>query len=110
MLPRPFSCPFSLSDELPCGARARNPHPPLPRFSPWLRDRPEHKAAGWKTPIWDSYKSIIVSANGATQFEEVERFAFYERSKKAFAIVATGETALYGNLILKKGIIGSDGK
>jgi len=51
-----------------------------------------------------------VSANGATQFEEVERFAFYERSKKAFAIVATGETALYGNLILKKGIIGSDGK
>ena len=33
--------------------------------------------------------------------------AFYERSKKAFAIVATGETALYGNLILKKGVIGT---
>jgi L-fucose mutarotase len=51
-----------------------------------------------------------VAANGDTQFEEVERFAFYERSKKAFCVVATGETALYGNLILKKGIIGSDGK
>ena len=64
---------------------------------------PEHKAAGWKTPIWDTYKSIIVAANGETQFEEVERFAFYERSKRAFCVVATGETALYGNLILKKG-------
>ena len=60
--------------------------------------------------IWDTYKGIIVAANGDTQFEEVERFAFYERSKKAFCVVATGETALYGNLILKKGIIGSDGK
>ena len=63
---------------------------------------PEHKAAGWKTPIWDTYKGIIVAANGATEFEEVERFAFYERSKKAYCVVATGETALYGNLIIKK--------
>ncbi|XP_075697941.1 fucose mutarotase isoform X4 [Rhinoderma darwinii] len=37
--------------------------------------------------------------------EQVERFAFYERAKNAFAVVATGETALYGNLILKKGVI-----
>jgi L-fucose mutarotase len=68
---------------------------------------PEHVAAGWKTPIWDEYKTIIIAANGATEFEEVERFAFYERSKKAFAIISTGETALYGNLIIKKGIIGT---
>jgi L-fucose mutarotase len=34
----------------------------------------------------------------------VERFAFYERAKKAFAIVMTGETAKYGNVILKKGV------
>ncbi len=34
----------------------------------------------------------------------VERFAFYERSKKAFAIVMTGETAKYGNIILTKGV------
>ncbi|XP_075466402.1 fucose mutarotase isoform X3 [Ascaphus truei] len=40
--------------------------------------------------------------------ERVERFAFYERAKKSFAVVATGETALYGNLILKKGVIGPD--
>jgi L-fucose mutarotase len=36
--------------------------------------------------------------------ERVERFAFYERAKKAFAVVMTGETAKYGNLILKKGV------
>jgi L-fucose mutarotase len=35
----------------------------------------------------------------------VERFAFYERTKKAFAVVMTGETATYGNIILKKGVI-----
>lgn len=36
--------------------------------------------------------------------ERVERFAFYERTKNAFAVVMTGETAKYGNIILKKGV------
>lgn len=36
---------------------------------------------------------------------EVERFEFYERAKKAFAVVATSETAIYANVILKKGVI-----
>lgn len=36
--------------------------------------------------------------------ERMERFAFYERAKKAYAIVITGETAIYGNIILKKGV------
>jgi L-fucose mutarotase len=39
------------------------------------------------------------------QIEEVERFDFYERAKKAFAVIASGETALYGNIILKKGVL-----
>ena len=82
----------------------RHPRPFCARARPTV---PEHKAAGWKTPIWDVYKSIVVAEEPAAQFEEVERFAFYERSKRAFAVVATGETALYGNLILKKGVIGS---
>ena len=34
----------------------------------------------------------------------LERFAFYERSRDAFAIVMTGETRKYGNIILKKGV------
>lgn len=36
--------------------------------------------------------------------ERVERFAFYERARNAFAVVMTGETAKYGNIILKKGV------
>jgi L-fucose mutarotase len=34
----------------------------------------------------------------------LERFAFYDRAKQAFAVVMTGETAKYGNIILKKGV------
>jgi L-fucose mutarotase len=41
---------------------------------------------------------------GKVAIERVERFAFYERAKNAFAIVMTGETAKYGNIILKKGV------
>lgn len=41
---------------------------------------------------------------GAKAPERVERFAFYERAQKAFAVVMTGETAKYGNIILKKGV------
>ncbi len=37
--------------------------------------------------------------------EHIERFDFYERAKFAFAVVMTGETAKYGNIILKKGVI-----
>jgi L-fucose mutarotase len=36
--------------------------------------------------------------------QRMERFAFYERAKQAFAILMTGETAKYGNIILKKGV------
>jgi len=45
----------------------------------------------------------------AVTFEEVERFAFYEQAKKAYAVVSTGETAFYANIILRKGIIGDTG-
>lgn len=55
--------------------------------------------------IWDEYRRIAKEREGDVKFEEVERFAFYERAKKAYAIVATGESALYANLILKKGVV-----
>lgn len=59
-----------------------------------------------QTPIWDNYRAIIEERTGlAEPFEQVERFAFYERAKKAYAIIATSESALYANLILKKGVI-----
>ncbi|MDK2799071.1 MAG: L-fucose mutarotase [Clostridiales bacterium] len=59
-----------------------------------------------KPAIWDEYQSIIKNNSLRTpNFEFIERFAFYERAKKAYAIVATGEKALYANIILKKGVV-----
>jgi len=55
--------------------------------------------------IWDTYKHIVAERANGEAFEEVERFAFYERAKTAYAVIATGETALYANLILKKGVV-----
>lgn len=58
------------------------------------------------TPIWEQYRTIIRSRTGLEEpFEEVERFAFYERARRAYAVIATGESALYANLILKKGVV-----
>ena len=58
-----------------------------------------------ETPIWDEYKNIVETAQNNAQIEFVERFEFYERAKNAFAVVATGEKALYANIILKKGVV-----
>ena len=44
-------------------------------------------------------------ADNPAKIKALERFAFYQRAQKAFAIVQTGERRLYGNLILKKGVI-----
>ena len=60
-----------------------------------------------KTPIWDVYKELVakVDDRGDKVFAEVERFEFYERAKKAYAIIATGETAIYANIMLQKGVV-----
>ena len=59
-----------------------------------------------KPTIWEKYRSILKNAGaGFKEFEFVERFAFYERAKQAYAILATGEEALYANIILKKGVV-----
>jgi L-fucose mutarotase len=56
--------------------------------------------------IWEDYRKIILKAEpGFKDFEMVERFAFYERASRAYAVLATGEAALYANIILKKGVI-----
>jgi len=53
-----------------------------------------------------SYRNIIDKHWPETPvIERIERFAFYERAKKAFAVLMTGETVKYGNIILKKGVI-----
>ena len=55
--------------------------------------------------IWDEYKAILNEQELNTPVEFMERFAYYERAKKAYCVVATGETAQYANIILKKGVV-----
>ncbi len=56
--------------------------------------------------IWDEYKKIIAKHESFdVQYEYIERFEYYERAKQAFAVLASGETALYANILLKKGVI-----
>lgn len=56
--------------------------------------------------IWDDYKKILKAAEPEhCEIEFVERFAFYERAKKAYAVIATGESAIYANILLKKGVV-----
>ncbi|GCB73178.1 fucose mutarotase isoform X1 [Scyliorhinus torazame] len=65
----------------------------------------EDEVKGLQTPVWDKYMELLSSVGFEKKLEVVERFKFYERAKNSFAVVATGETALYGNLILRKGVI-----
>lgn len=59
-----------------------------------------------KPTIWTEYKQIINKYEPTTnKIEYEERFNFYDRAKKAYAIIATGEKALYANIILKKGVV-----
>jgi L-fucose mutarotase len=62
---------------------------------------------GDPTPeVWETYRTLIKPYESRfTEFGFEERFSFYERALKAFAIVATGDQAFKGNLILKKGVV-----
>lgn len=79
---------------------------PLDRFEPnaFLMEKVSGDNA--KTPIWETYKTIAEKGDPHFKgFGFIERYSFYERSKKAYAIVATSEPSLYANIILKKGVI-----
>jgi len=59
-----------------------------------------------ETPIWDEYRDLLrKTGNGGMRIEHVERQTFYERARAAYAVVATGEGALYANVLLKKGVV-----
>ena len=58
-----------------------------------------------KPTIWEDYKKIAAAKDSNVRLGFEERFAFYERAKRAYAVVATGEGAIYANIILKKGVI-----
>lgn len=60
-----------------------------------------------KTPVWDEYKKIVRrnDSRGDNAFRYIDRFAFYEEARSAYAVVATGESALYANIMLQKGVV-----
>ena len=55
--------------------------------------------------IWDEYEKIANKNDKNVKIGQLERYAFYERAKNAYAVIATGEEAVYANIIIKKGVI-----
>ena len=56
--------------------------------------------------IWDEYRALLKKhGEDSDKVEMMERFAFYDRAKNAYAVIATGETAIYANVLLKKGVV-----
>ena len=60
-----------------------------------------------ETPIWDEYKAIIAKHDdrGAEAVGNIDRFKFYDEAKDCYCILQSGETAIYANIILQKGVI-----
>lgn len=55
--------------------------------------------------IWGAYEKIANKHDKNVKIGQLERYAFYERAKNAYAVIATGEEAVYANIIIKKGVI-----
>lgn len=74
-----------------------------PAFIMDLTDGDKEKGMPEPT-IWPLYAQLVMK-NGAEVLKKLERYEFYERAKKAYAIIQTGEERQYGNLILVKGVV-----
>ena len=61
--------------------------------------------AGQREPVMDEFEAIVQKHEPKIGLAALERFAFYDRVKAGYAIVQTGERRLYGNILLKKGIV-----
>ena len=75
-----------------------------------LDDFVDQPAAVMQAPerptIYADFANLVAQAEGRTiELQEIDRFAFYDRAKTAFAVVSTGERRLYANIILKKGVV-----
>lgn len=55
--------------------------------------------------IWNEYEKIAKAEDENVRIGNIDRFEFYDRAKTAFAVIATGEEAVYANIILKKGVV-----
>lgn len=67
----------------------------------------DDKRSGMPEPMmWDAYAEALREAAGRhVELEKIERYAFYERARKAYAVIQTGEERQYGNLLLVKGVV-----
>ena len=71
--------------------------PPLVMMSPVAGDTLDAQVEA-------CYRKALFGEREGEGITRIDRYAFYERAKRAFAIVVTGETAKYGNILLKKGV------
>jgi L-fucose mutarotase len=79
---------------------------PLDDFTPAAAFRMAVVDAAEREPaIVGAFRQALADGGYLGPIEALERFAFYERARGAFAVIATGEARLYGNLILRKGVI-----
>ena len=81
---------------------------PLDRYSSYQVALMETVGDDPRPPVWDVYEQIWNEAEkevGPVSVKTIERMAFYDYTPSVDAVVLTGETALYGNLILKKGVL-----
>jgi len=80
--------------------------PYVPDHSVVMQLEPSDVTKLGEPPIWKQFEHILKKAEGDwVKLTPLERQKFYDRAKKAYVIIATSETALYANLILKKGVV-----
>ena len=60
-----------------------------------------------ETPIWDTYAEVVAKHDprGKNAIGNIDRFDFYDEAKKVYCIIATGESAVYANIMLQKGVV-----
>ena len=64
------------------------------------------KAKGMERPVvWSEFEKTLHKDHPDAELGLIERMEFYERAKKAYAIIQTGEERIYGNLLLVKGVV-----
>ncbi|WES69555.1 L-fucose mutarotase [Superficieibacter sp. HKU1] len=73
------------------------------RVEPLIMMAFDEEIAG-KDVVEQRYSKVLESFRNEVRFIRVGREDFYQRARQAYAIVLTGETAAYGNLILRKGV------
>ena len=61
-------------------------------------------------PVMAEVQDKVLAVNGPNPMLPIERFAFYDRAKKAYAVIQTGERRFYGCFAFRKGVIGPDGE